>query len=253
MQNLLQIINVGALVIVGAAIALAKVYLPAYVKEKSKNLATKEDISEITDKVEGVKNQYSKDLEEYRSEIWQNQQKLVWFQEEYKVKVNLFERSALLVNNFNDKIVHHQIYASSRDIALGISELDINESEKDFFRGEYHTHREKAESSYLAFRETSLEMNQLAALLSVYFGDDLYHIILNIRNRGNEAIKKPLDKESIKELLQDELARSGLTDKAKDYAAEKYDSLWQPRRPARETHEFFESIKRQMVDERENC
>lgn len=253
MQDVLQIINVGALVVVGVAIALAKVYFPAYVKEKSKNLATKEDISEITDKVEGVKNQYAKDLEKYRSEIWQDQQKLVWFQEEYKVKVDLFERSASLVNSFNDKIVHHQIYASSRDIALALSELDIDESEKKFFRNEYHSYREKAEISYLAFRETSLEMNQLAALLSIYFGDGLYQIILSIRNRGNEAIKKLLDNEKIKDLLQEELARSKLTDKAKDYAAEKYDSLWQPLRPARETHNFFESIKRQMVDERKNC
>ena len=46
---------VGALV--GASIAglLFKVFLPSYLSEKGKNLATKEDIREITVKIEGVK------------------------------------------------------------------------------------------------------------------------------------------------------------------------------------------------------
>jgi hypothetical protein len=38
-------------------------YLPSYLEQKGKNLATKEDIKEITEKVEAVKAEYAKQLE----------------------------------------------------------------------------------------------------------------------------------------------------------------------------------------------
>ena len=37
--------------------------LPAYVREKGKNLATKEDIEEITRKVEGIRGEYAQALQ----------------------------------------------------------------------------------------------------------------------------------------------------------------------------------------------
>jgi hypothetical protein len=43
--------------------------LPSYFTEKGKNIATKEDIEEITDKVERVKSQYAAELEKLRAEI----------------------------------------------------------------------------------------------------------------------------------------------------------------------------------------
>jgi len=44
-------------------------YLPTYFQEKGKNLATKEDIKEITDKVESVKTDYARQLESFKYEI----------------------------------------------------------------------------------------------------------------------------------------------------------------------------------------
>jgi hypothetical protein len=44
-------------------------YLPTYFQEKGKNLATKEDIGEITDKIEAVKTDYARQLELFKSEI----------------------------------------------------------------------------------------------------------------------------------------------------------------------------------------
>ena len=38
-------------------------------KEKAKNLAQKEDIEEITDKIEGIKKVYTSELEELRKDI----------------------------------------------------------------------------------------------------------------------------------------------------------------------------------------
>jgi hypothetical protein len=44
-------------------------YLPAYFQEKGKNLATKEDIKEITEKVEAVRAHYARQLELYKYEV----------------------------------------------------------------------------------------------------------------------------------------------------------------------------------------
>jgi hypothetical protein len=43
-----------------------RAFLPSYVSEKAKNLATKEDIEHITQKIESVKHGYALLLEEYR-------------------------------------------------------------------------------------------------------------------------------------------------------------------------------------------
>lgn len=48
---------------------LLKRYLPSYVVEKGKNLATKEDIADITERIESVKASYAADLEGVRAAI----------------------------------------------------------------------------------------------------------------------------------------------------------------------------------------
>lgn len=53
----------------GAFVFLAKHYLPSYVREKGKNLATRADIEEIRDKIESVKTEYAKDLERLKSQL----------------------------------------------------------------------------------------------------------------------------------------------------------------------------------------
>ena len=57
----------GAVVTAGVAFLVLKFYLSSYLSEKGKNLATREDIEEITDKIEGVWTQYATLIEELGS------------------------------------------------------------------------------------------------------------------------------------------------------------------------------------------
>jgi hypothetical protein len=50
--------------VAGVGVLLWRSFLPAYVAEKGKNLATKEDIAAITDQVEQVRTVYAKQLQE---------------------------------------------------------------------------------------------------------------------------------------------------------------------------------------------
>jgi hypothetical protein len=52
-----------------AVITLLVWYVAPYTKEKGKNLATREDIEEITDKIESVKTEYAKELEGLKSQL----------------------------------------------------------------------------------------------------------------------------------------------------------------------------------------
>ena len=66
--SLLGSLGIGAVLGGGIIYFLIKSYIPSYLSEKAKNLATKEDISGITDQVEAVKTGYAKILEEVRSD-----------------------------------------------------------------------------------------------------------------------------------------------------------------------------------------
>jgi hypothetical protein len=72
-DEIVEIINLilNAVIIIGLGFfyVLGKNYLPGYAKEKGKNLATKEDIEAITDKVESIRSQYAESLEEVKSKL----------------------------------------------------------------------------------------------------------------------------------------------------------------------------------------
>ena len=62
----LQILSILGIGVVGL---LLYRYLPAYTSEKGKNLATKEDIADITKRIEEVKSTYAHELEAVRAVI----------------------------------------------------------------------------------------------------------------------------------------------------------------------------------------
>ena len=63
------LIIVLQVVTLGVWILLAKNYFPSYTKKKGENLATREDIHEITRQIESVKTEYAKELEGLKSEL----------------------------------------------------------------------------------------------------------------------------------------------------------------------------------------
>ncbi|WP_335900593.1 chromosome segregation ATPase [Shewanella algae] len=78
---------------------LVKHFLPGYLSQKGKNLATQEDIEIITDKVESVKSGYAEVLEEVKSN---NQIKIAAIEREKSLKKEVFmEAAEALTNSLN--------------------------------------------------------------------------------------------------------------------------------------------------------
>lgn len=86
-MSLLGSLGLGAVIGASAVYLLLKSFLPSYLSEKGKNLATKEDVASITDKVESVKTDYAKVLEELRSN---NQLKLAAIEREKNIKKEVY-------------------------------------------------------------------------------------------------------------------------------------------------------------------
>lgn len=80
-------LGLGALIGGGVVYFLLKSFIPSYLSEKGKNLATKEDVASITDKVESVKTDYAKVLEELRAN---NQLKLAQIEREKNIKKEVY-------------------------------------------------------------------------------------------------------------------------------------------------------------------
>lgn len=89
-QKLITLIGsfgVGAIIGGGTIYYFIKLYIPAYLSEKGKNLATKEDIGAITDEVESVKLGYAEILEEVKVS---NQLKLSAVDREQNIKKEVY-------------------------------------------------------------------------------------------------------------------------------------------------------------------
>ena len=226
-------------------ILIARFYFPSYMKEKAKNLATKEDVALITEEMEKVKTEYAKSLEVYKGEIWQEQQKLLWFQEECKLKIDIFKKSVVIVNKFNDKIVNHQIYSSSRDMALAFSEMkqSLDQSARDYYRSEYESFRIKAEASFLDFRAISTELSELSALLAIYFDPSLHELALEIRDKGNLAMKSQFTPIQIAEKINEVFAQNHDLNVTKTLVGAIYDKTYEALIPNREAQSFLEKIR----------
>ena len=102
-------------VIGGAIIYLfIKSFIPQYLSEKAKNLASKEDIEAITDKVESVKSDYARLLEEIRSN---NQIKFAAIEREKNTKKEIYMEAVEAITRSQSII--------TRFCNLNLSEDDI--------------------------------------------------------------------------------------------------------------------------------
>lgn len=69
MENINFVLNILLLILIGLMGLLWKKTLSEYLREKGKNLATKEDIGEITKKVEEIKSNYLIELEKIKMDL----------------------------------------------------------------------------------------------------------------------------------------------------------------------------------------
>lgn len=125
-------------IILASAITLALSHLTSYLKAKGKNLATKEDITEVTDKIESTKTVYLEKVEKLRYELSsKSQYSRLRFEKELEILRLIWPT----LHELKEKVL------SLRPVMdAGLNEGETMESRK----------RERAEAYLGAFRAFSL-------------------------------------------------------------------------------------------------
>lgn len=163
---------------------LIKNWLPSYYSEKGKNLATKEDISAITNIVEGVKNAFTTETEKLKStlNLIANLRTSI-FSEERNAIISLHEKYFIWFNLLTDpNIIYYEISSELQEHSSKIK----------------HAYRElqAAEARFNLFIETG-ELTEKASdlidktmenlpLLSANYCIDMESILLDIRDAEND-------------------------------------------------------------------
>src|SRR5271157_5441463 len=96
---MLQWTDYFSIAIIQAIITVAVWHITSYIKEKGKNLATREDIHEITRQIESAKIEYAKELEGIKSQLnAKYHAHTVRFEKEFKVYEQIWKTLVELRN-----------------------------------------------------------------------------------------------------------------------------------------------------------
>lgn len=169
---------------------LFKHYIPSYLQAKAKNLATKQDIAEITDKIESVKTFYEKKLVKFTT-YHQKQSEVIL--ELYRLlivtvdDIKIYSRQAIItpdklnnskivINKLSDYYNQHRIFLNS-DLKLKVEK--VNRLITDSFMNR----------NYADFAKMDMSDR---SLLFVQIYDDIFQLADPLLNELEEIFRKIL-------------------------------------------------------------
>ncbi|GLH45196.1 hypothetical protein RS3R6_38650 [Pseudomonas atacamensis] len=225
---------------------LIKTYLPGYIGEKAKNLATKEDIAGITDKIEQVKADYAKQLELYKSDIWQSQQRYLKMQEVEKLKVETFKKAVVDVAKLTDLISTYQLHASDSEMKAAIAQMAFDKDNHEVYEASWGMHleqKEKAAALYSSFRELIVELGGTFALFSIYFEHALTESLERIIIMSHGAVELKMTPAEFHARLENECSNGLDLNIARENVGRYYDTLYDVNFITEESNRFFQLMK----------
>jgi len=225
---------------------LIKFYLPGYMGEKGKNLATKEDIAEITKKIEQVKVEYAKQLELYKSGIWKTQQRYLQMQEVEKLKVEAFKKAVVNVAKITDIINIYQIHSSNSEMNAAIAQMAHDKENEALEKASWDMHlehKDKAAKLYSDFRGLIVELGGTFALFSVYFQPALTESLHRILTMAHGAAELKMSCAEFSERLKTEYSKGHDLNKSRQIVGEHYDTLWDVKPITAESNRFFQLMR----------
>ncbi len=118
-ETLMLIANILLVLAVVVIAGFKRFYFPEYLKEKGKNLATKEDIGEITKEVESIKHGYSAELESLRAAIGS----------QLYVHQTRYQNEFQILKDLSEKVI--EVRNSALSLRPVIDSINPNETEEE--------------------------------------------------------------------------------------------------------------------------
>lgn len=144
-----------------------KSYFPSYFSEKGKNLATKQDITGITDKIESVRFEYLYKLEDIKTELsFTEKQKSRIKEKENDILLGFFEKCALLeeklLYNFGNLTYTEKSYPVEYQKSIDnlFWEIRISRTRLHLYLPIEHDLQTKAENLFIQCAEIRLIFNK---------------------------------------------------------------------------------------------
>lgn len=161
--------------VVGFILVCIKLYAKSYSAEKGKNLATKEDIGEITQIVEGVKTSLAIEIEKLKSDIS--------YKNEHLIHLRATERAAII-----------NYYKATWALVLNLGRVDLLKEEIDYFDPDTDSISELELRRYASDAELILNKTK-EDIINLKYAKDIAESELNFFYDSNEinSITKELN------------------------------------------------------------
>ncbi len=203
MINIDTTLNIATLCGIAITWAMIKYFPSNYIKEKAKNLATKEDISTITTEIESIKTEHQKQLEIFKSQIWKEQQSLIWSKENRNNQIKILTEAISTMGRYASHAQDTNFLATNTDACLEIStQRNISEESKAYYRKEYEDFRTKTNVHLTELDSLKYKLDELHILTSVYFNPSIAEDILEIKKLGSILFANVMTPDQTKEIIK---------------------------------------------------
>lgn len=179
-----------------------------------------------------------------RQTYWKTQQNYLKTIEINRLKIETYREAVELINEMNNLILKHQIYASNRDVSSALSNLLKNISPKDAksFSDQFDVQKSNAESSYLEMRELSAKISGLGVRFKVYFDQEIFDLFTELKTKIKIVQQNILSREEVTAKLSKLIEEKDNWREAKKAFDKFYDSKLESVRPVEETNKFLDKL-----------
>jgi len=179
---------------------------------------------------------------------WKKQQKFMNRIELDRLKIKSYRETVELVNELNDAILNHHIYASNRDMTMALSNIlkDISPIDAQYFSEQFDIQKLNAENSYLRMRQLSVRFSGLGVNIKIYFDPEIFDIFSILYDKLKTAQNSVMTKEEVALQLNQLVIEHNDWIKAKQIFTELYDNKSEIQRPTIETNIFLTELMRQF-------
>lgn len=161
-----------------------------------------------------------------------------------KLKASTYRESVISTNKLNDKILHHHVYASNRDIFLALSNLfkTNNPNESDRFLRLFETAKTTAEESYLNMRDASIFYSGIGVNIRLYFDEETFKKYSALQIKFKALQNNMISISSLEKIAFDLISKGvnvvDLKEKLSDIYFEEYDR----QKCDNEIHKFLDAL-----------
>ncbi len=184
---------------------ILKNLLPSYFNQKGKNLADKEDIAELTKRIESVKQDFSKDIESFKNKLS--------YEREYKMRQKIEERDAIYdfwsnICEWNANLAVHK-YEDTNFETYKVAKINIDQLNK-CIRNTTSSH------SIILLKVDNEKILEISNLLFQIYNSLMkdVEIYFNVINEIQDNICREELLTEHREILKNELAQFYKTNKA---------------------------------------